>query len=117
MRLRINGTSYTPPETTLPDNRNQVSINPGDQFFIKVRALGQDGSAVGFVTGNFASATIYIPRSQTPSSLTAPKLTGPKPSTSDTMPILRWDDVGNANHRRLPSAMKMEVGDLIRPAK
>lgn len=74
--LRINGTSYTPSSTTLHDNNNRVTLEPGDEFFVKVRAIGQDGSHLGFETGNFSSATVTIPQSVTATNLPAPNITG-----------------------------------------
>lgn len=95
---------FRTPETTFKANgltfdngTDSVTIEPGDEFFVRVRAIGQDGSPVAFQTGNFASATIRIPAAESLGALAPATPVQPSGFTGDRKPILQWDDVGNAN--------------------
>ncbi|MEZ6125509.1 MAG: hypothetical protein R3C49_20370 [Planctomycetaceae bacterium] len=98
--LRVQGTSWTPQGTVLQSWRDgwafKETIEPGDEFYIKVRALGQDGSPINFEPGNHASTTVVIPRTLGAEDVPAPRILGPATRTSDSWPVLRWEDVGNA---------------------
>lgn len=94
---------FRTPETSLRPNglwfdnsKDKVSIEPGSEFFVRVRAIGQDGSPVAFQAGNFASATIRIPQQNSVESLTSATPIAPSGTVGDQMPLLRWKDVGNA---------------------
>lgn len=96
---------FRTPETSLKANglwfdngTDQVSIDPGSEFFVRVRAIGQDGSPVAFQSGNFASTTIRIPLAGSVASLPKATPIGPLGTISDQQPLLRWQDVGNAEN-------------------
>ncbi|MEZ6129792.1 MAG: hypothetical protein R3C59_14000 [Planctomycetaceae bacterium] len=94
--LRVNGTSYTPAEPVLRDQNNSAAISPGDQWDVRVRALGADGSSLGFAHGNFASVSLTVPTTLTSQNFSAPAITGPSHRSSDQTPVLRWEQVDNA---------------------
>lgn len=73
-----------------------ISVEPGDEFFVKVRGIGQDGSPIAFQAGNFASTTIRIPNEQSVQNLAAATPLLPSQPTGSQRPILEWTDVGNA---------------------
>ncbi|MEP3479570.1 MAG: hypothetical protein ABJZ55_10010 [Fuerstiella sp.] len=94
---------FRTPETSLKANglwfdngKDKVSIDPGSEFFVRVRAIGQDGSPVAFQSGNFASTTIRIPVAGSVASLPKATPIGPLGTIGDQQPLLRWQDVGNA---------------------
>lgn len=94
---------FRTPETSLKPNglwfdngKDKVSVEPGSEFFVRIRAIGQDGSPVAFQAGNFASATIRIPNAGSVDSLPRATPIGPLGTIGDQQPLLRWQDVGNA---------------------
>lgn len=94
---------FRTPETSLKPNglwfdngQDRVSIEPSSQFFVRVRAIGQDGSPVAFQAGNFASATIHMPAAESLNSLPRANPMGPTGTIGDSQPLLHWQDVGNA---------------------
>lgn len=96
--LRTNATSLQPIGHQFDNGKETLSIAPGDELFIKVRGIGQDGSPVSFQAGNFASTTVRIPAEASTTTLPAPNILGPVGLTGNSKPLLRWEDIGNAEH-------------------
>lgn len=66
------------------------SIEPGDEIYVRVRAVGSEGMLEGLRPGNFAAGVITIPEELAGTDIAVPEITGPLRTSPDTEPVLRW---------------------------
>lgn len=98
LNVRVYGTQYSIRAGQLRSGNRFETINPGDEFFVRVRAIGSEGMLEGLRRGNYASAVIRIPHQLTlpAKNLTAPIISGPAHNTGDSMPVLAWQHAEQA---------------------
>ncbi|MEQ9408683.1 MAG: hypothetical protein RIK87_13185 [Fuerstiella sp.] len=94
--IRVYGTTLRLQSADPGDSEEQSEIRPGDEYFIRVRAVGSEGALEGFHPGNYASTVIRVPEQLTPADLTAPPISGPGRTITDSMPVLRWQHTDHA---------------------
>ncbi len=91
LSFRVYGTKFTTGSGTITAGKLTESISPGDEFFVRVRAIGSEGMLEGFRAGNYAFATISVPDTLSAAQLGRPVIGGPARLSADAMPVLRWE--------------------------
>lgn len=97
VNVRIHGSQYIHGDFGYLSNIGDFDVAPGDEVFVRVRAIGSEGMLEDLRPGNFASVTINIPAVVNASDLGTPRITGPEKTTSSMEPVIRWDRVANAD--------------------
>lgn len=97
VNIKVNGTRFVASGGRVEAGGQTIGVNPGDEFFIRVRAIGSEGMLEGLRAGNFASATVAIPASVSASEIGTPDIKGPAAETANSMPILRWNHAVHAD--------------------
>ncbi|MCP4783178.1 MAG: hypothetical protein GY903_07925 [Fuerstiella sp.] len=91
LSLRVHGTKYTTGSGAITTRNVTEFIRPGDEFFVRVRAIGSEGMLEGFRAGNYAFTTISVPDTLSAAQLGRPVIGGPARLSADAMPVLRWE--------------------------
>ena len=90
LNIRVNGTEFSPTSPQLLDGHRNVALEPGDDVYVRVRAISSEGTLEGFRPGNFAHAVITIPSVLSAADLKPPVIKGPGQLIGDSMPVLEW---------------------------
>ena len=94
--FRVHGTKFLAGSGQISTGDLTKSISPGDEFFVRVRAVGSEGMLEGFRAGNYAFATISVPNTLSAAQLGRPVIGGPAQVSADAMPVLRWEHAMHA---------------------
>lgn len=88
--LLVHGTSYSP---TAPLNTSQhapISLQPEEELFVRVRAIGSQGPAESLRFGNYASVIVTVSTPDHADLILPPVITGPANDFAGVNPVLRW---------------------------
>lgn len=96
VNIPVHGTRYRHGDTSTLTTTS-LSIQPGDEVFVRVRAVGSEGMLEGLRPGNFASAIIRLPDTLEDTEVGIPKIQGPENTTSHAAPVLRWTHAAHAD--------------------
>lgn len=77
------------------DGDRLITVDPGDQLFVRVRAVGQDGISELFTSINHRSITIHIPNAATVEP-ERPVIASDSSNRGSRQPLLSWEAVPNA---------------------
>jgi len=94
--LRVAGTSLAVTPAELHQQGANLTLQPGDELYVRVRAIGSEGMLEGLRAGNYAAITVKVPSTLSASQLLAPQIEGPNTDTGDRRPVLRWQTVEHA---------------------
>lgn len=106
VNVRIFGTQFQPSSHTINGSGGTVELMPGKEYFVRVRAVDQYGTATGFRFGNYAFGKLLIPQTLPATSVQPPVVNGPTGTTFDAFPVISWDHQTNAE------AYEVWVNDL-----
>ena len=96
VNVRVYGTQFVAQSQTIVADNGSLTIEPGDEVYVRVRAIGSEGMMEGLRWGNFAYTVFSAPVRLDSEELTSPDILGPERSIAESMPVLRWSRGDNA---------------------
>lgn len=97
VNIQVQGTKFAATAGVITAGGVTVEIRPGDEVFVRVRAIGSEGMLEGLRAGNFASAVVKIPSLLAAADLGIPLIEGPDRQVVHSMPVLRWSHSDHAS--------------------
>ncbi len=94
--VRVAGTSLAITPAELQQHGTNLKLQPGDELYARVRAIGSEGMLEGLRAGNYAAITVKVPATLSASQLLSPQIEGPDSDIGDRRPVLRWQPVEHA---------------------